>query len=147
MRKQFTGRTMATIMIAGFGIVIAVNLVMARYATSSFSGVVVENSYVASQKFNGWLDEADRQAALGWSAAPERVGDRLAIDTVAIPFGANVSAKIRRPLGEADTRVLTFGAPSEGRYLSQQALPPGRWIVRTHVTSGPDSWSGEDQIP
>ena len=53
----FTGRHITIIMVAFFAVVIAVNLLMARYATSTFGGVVVENSYVASQNFNKWLDE------------------------------------------------------------------------------------------
>ena len=36
--------------------------------SSTFGGVVVENSYVASQDFNGWLDEARAERALGWDA-------------------------------------------------------------------------------
>jgi hypothetical protein len=56
--RPFTGRHMAMIMIAFFGVVIAVNVLMARFAVSTFGGVVVENSYVASQHFNRWLDEA-----------------------------------------------------------------------------------------
>jgi nitrogen fixation protein FixH len=55
MGRQFTGGTWRR-MVAFFGVVIAVNLTMARLAIGSFGGVVVENSYVASQKFNGWLD-------------------------------------------------------------------------------------------
>ena len=45
--RPFTGRHMAAIMVAFFGVVIAVNVYMARLATSTFTGVVVENSYVA----------------------------------------------------------------------------------------------------
>ena len=54
----FTGRHITMILVAFFGVVIAVNLVMAHYASSTFGGVVVENSYVASQEYNQWLHEA-----------------------------------------------------------------------------------------
>ena len=66
MRKEFTGRHMAAILVAGFGVVIAVNLMMARFAVSTFGGVVVENSYVASQEFNTWLERAAQSRAIGW---------------------------------------------------------------------------------
>ena len=59
MSRPFTGRHMAMILVAFFGVVIVVNLIMARYASSTFGGIVVENSYVASQEFNKWLDEAE----------------------------------------------------------------------------------------
>ena len=42
MKRPFTGRHMAAILIAGFGVVIAVNLVMARFAVTTFGGVVVK---------------------------------------------------------------------------------------------------------
>ena len=50
--RTFTGWHMATILVSFFAIVVGVNLLMARFATSTFGGVVVENSYVASQQFN-----------------------------------------------------------------------------------------------
>ena len=57
-RRRFTGYHMAAILVAFFGVIIAVNMVMATLATRTFGGVVVENSYVASQEFNGWLKDA-----------------------------------------------------------------------------------------
>lgn len=73
--RPFTGRHMAMIMVSFFSVVIAVNVFMAREAISTFSGVVVENSYVASQHFNRWLDEARAERALGWKAAISRRSD------------------------------------------------------------------------
>jgi len=63
--RPFTGRKMAAIMVAFFAVVIIVNVYMAREASSTFGGVVVENSYVASQQYNRWLDEASAENALG----------------------------------------------------------------------------------
>ena len=74
-RQPFTGRHMFAILAGFFGVVIAVNFTMASYATSTFGGVVVENSYVASQEFNRWLDQAEAQEALGWSAVASRRAD------------------------------------------------------------------------
>ena len=44
MTRRFTGYHMTAILLAFFGIVVAVNLVMATLATRTFGGVVVENS-------------------------------------------------------------------------------------------------------
>ena len=146
MQKEFTGRKMAAILVAGFGVVVAVNFTMAAIASGSFSGVVVENSYVASQKFNGWLDAAERQEALGWKAEPSRAGDRLALILENVPETATVSAQVRRPLGQADTRELTFVQTGDSRLLSSEALPGGRWIVRVFIEQGDDRWISEVQI-
>lgn len=63
--NPFTGKRMTAIFVAGFGIVIAVNLTMAMMAVGSFHGTVVDNSYVASQHYNGWLKQAAASKALG----------------------------------------------------------------------------------
>ncbi|EQB08879.1 hypothetical protein L286_01110, partial [Sphingobium sp. HDIP04] len=60
---------MTAILAAFFAVVIAVNMLMATVAVRSFGGTVVENSYVASQKFNGWLAQARAQQRLGWRDA------------------------------------------------------------------------------
>lgn len=136
MTRTFTGRHFAAIMVGGFGIVMAVNFTMAHYATSGFSGVVVENSYVASQKFNGWMDEARAQQRLGWHGALSRDAQgRLVLDAPGIPDGAQVTAELRRPIGQRETAALTLQADSAGRFVSPQALTPGRWIARVAITA------------
>ncbi|WP_037492794.1 FixH family protein, partial [Sphingobium sp. HDIP04] len=67
--RRFTGWHMTAILAAFFAVVIAVNMLMATVAVRSFGGTVVENSYVASQKFNGWLAQARAQQRLGWRDA------------------------------------------------------------------------------
>ena len=47
-------------MLAFFGVIIAVNVVMATLASTSWTGLVVENSYVASQEFNRKADARPR---------------------------------------------------------------------------------------
>ena len=71
--KRITGRTMTAILCAFFGVVIAVNILMATIATRTFGGVVVENSYVASQEYNGWLAQSRRQRDLLPEVAAERL--------------------------------------------------------------------------
>ena len=58
-RREFTGYHMVAVMTLFFGTIISVNLLMAWYANTSWSGLVVKNSYVASQEFNGKLEEGD----------------------------------------------------------------------------------------
>ena len=76
MTKPFTGWHMATILVGFFGIVIAVNVYMARAAIKTFGGTVVDNSYVASQEFNGWLAAAHKQERLGWDTRLSLVAGR-----------------------------------------------------------------------
>eukprot|EP01035_Chromulina_nebulosa_P040301 gene40301-54499_t len=57
---------MTAIMCAFFAVVIGVNMLMASDAIRTFGGTVVDNSYVASQQYNGWLAEARVQRLYGW---------------------------------------------------------------------------------
>ncbi len=144
MAREFTGRHMLMTLVGGFGIVVAVNFYMASEAASSFGGVTVENSYVASQKFNGWLDEARAQEGLGWSAQLSRQPDgHLAISTAGVPTGAKVTAELRHPLGLKDHPSLTFAQQPDMRYMSNEKVEAGRWTVRLSIVSGNDRWQRE----
>lgn len=144
----FTGRHIAMIMVAFFAVVIAVNLLMARFAISTFGGVVVENSYVASQHFNTWLDEAEREKALGWTAEAKRQADgRLVIALTGAPAeGVALSADARHPLGRLPDQLLRFQRQADGRFVSQQALPAGRWRLRIEATAGAQRWRTEQEV-
>ena len=134
MTRRFTGWHFTAIIIAFFGVVIAVNLTMAVFATRTFGGVVVENSYVASQKYNDWLEAAKRQQKLAWTIEPaldeqRRVTISLSID------GAKVSGFARHPLGREPDVPLTF-ITKGGESRSINALPQGRWDIHLLVRRG-----------
>ncbi len=74
--RIFTGWHMTTILVSFFAVVMAVNFTMARMAISTFGGTVVDNSYVASQNYNIWLNAADRQERLGWQVVARLDSDR-----------------------------------------------------------------------
>lgn len=135
-KRPFTGRHIALILIAFFGTVMAVNFTMAYFASSTFGGLVVDNSYVASQKFNGWLAKARQEKALGWSLDAKRTADGHIVLTLGSGEGpisdAHVSALIRHPLGRAPEKTMQFRQTGDGRYESMDALPAGRWVA--HLT-------------
>ena len=144
MRREFTGRDMAMIMVAGFGVVVAVNFYMASLAIGGFGGVVVDNSYVASQKFNGWLDEAREGRKLGYAA--QMADGRLMVTTQGVPAAARVSADLRRPLGRPQDMSLQLEQAGAGSYLSAETLPAGRWIARVSIAVGDQRWTDEAEV-
>ena len=145
--NRFTGKHMAVTMVAGFGVVAAVNFYMASQAVGGFHGVVVENSYVASQKFNQWSEEADRMADLEWSATAVRIpAGRLALSTTGVPQGAVISAQLRRPIGTKEFAQLSFSARGDGRYLSAQPVSQGRWTMRLTIEAQGQRWVEESEL-
>ncbi len=149
MTRPFTGWHMTMIMVAFFAVVIAVNFTMARLAIGSFGGTVVENSYVASQRYNGWLAQARRQAALGWKPAVSTDSMRhilIAVMTAKGALrGARVSATATHPLGALPPIRMAF-VSKDGTARSLQALPPGRWLLHIEVVQDKTSAAFDDEI-
>ena len=99
MTREIKGWHVLTGFVAAFGIIISVNLVLAYQAVSTFPGLEVKNSYVASQSF-----DVDRKAqeALGWevSATVTQGVLRVAVlRVVAGPGNWNLRIKLRAPDG------------------------------------------------
>lgn len=134
--RRFTGLHMTALLCGFFGVVIAVNMVMATFAVRTFGGVVVENSYVASQKYNGWLAEARRQEKLGWSVKAGVAADRR-VTLVTSVEDAAVSGVASHPLGRQPDVALNFHRQG-GKLVSDRPLPEGRWNVRLTVRRGPE---------
>ena len=107
-------------------------------------GTVVDNSYVASQQYNEWLAEADKEAKLGWTVAAARAaGDKVRLivdDNGAAGLNFVVSAKAEHPLGRAPERMLQFTSQGDGSYVSREALPAGRWLLRVEVKRASDRY-------
>ena len=145
--STFTGRHMAAVFVGGFAVVIAVNLFMAWNAVGGFHGTVVDNSYVASQSYNGWIARAEASKALGWQALPHRRADgRVVIETIAVPEDASVTAAAERPLGAREAAALGFVAEGQGRWVSKEAIAPGRWQLHIAIRAGAQEWAGEAEL-
>lgn len=148
-RRPFNGKHMTAILVAGFGVVLAVNVTMATLASTTFGGIVVENSYVASQDFNRWLDEAAKEKALGWRLQARRGGEgRVVVDltTPRRPGRREVlTAVARHPLGRLPDTALTFRREG-GHWVSTRPLPAGRWTLRFDVETEGRQWRTEQEI-
>ncbi|MBV7257417.1 FixH family protein [Pacificimonas sp. WHA3] len=132
MTRKFTGRHMFIILVLFFGTVIVVNLIMARFAIGTFGGTVVDNSYVASQNYNQWLEEGRSAQALGWTLTGERAETGAFVVTLVDGTGplkdVELSGTAEHPLGQSEDRVLSFTKLSPGIFTAP--LPEGRWKVR-----------------
>lgn len=146
MTRRFTGLHMLGLIVAFFAVVVGVNITMATLATRTFGGTVVDNSYVASQKFNRWLDEAGAQAALDWHLTAGRDGDR-ALLTLSGVDGGSIEATAIHPLGRMPAVRLRFEHLSPGRFRSIEVLPAGRWRLEIRVRNGQQTKNFVDEVP
>ena len=132
--KPLTGRKVLAIMVGAFGVIIAANLAMLVAATGTFPGLVVKNSYVASQ---GWDARTAAQEALGWTATVGHADGRLAVAITGADGrpvrGLDVTAVVGRPASGREDVTLMLAEGREG-YAAPMALGPGLW--RVAVTAG-----------
>lgn len=137
--KKFTGYHATMIIVAFFAVVVGVNMVMARFAVSTFGGTVVDNSYVASQKYNKWLEQARDQQAYGWTVSPAvRSGNGASLTVAgsdgAALHGATVVAVAEHPVGRAEPFDINFAEQQPGAYRSVQTIPAGRWKLKLVIS-------------
>lgn len=136
--KEFTGRHMLGVMIAFFGVIITVNLIMARFAVTTWSGLVVPNTYVASQEFNAKAAEAREINAKGYQIEMRTSARGLAIvfsDRDGAPAEASsMVAQLRRPVGELQDRDVILTAGPDGIYRAVGELAEGEWIATVTAT-------------
>ena len=133
MTRTFTGLHMAVITISFFVVVVAVNLTLAFFASSSWTGLVVANSYVASQNFDRDAAEARLQQAVGWQMKLSVKGDLAQIsffDRASQPLtGLNIRAILQRPTDEAGDLSLAIQEEGAGTYLARAPIGRGVWIA------------------
>jgi len=142
--RRFTGYHATMIIVAFFAVVVGVNMVMARFALSTFGGTVVDNSYVASQKYNEWLKRARDQRAHGWAVSPVLRSDDRAMVHITDAGGnalrgARLVAVAEHPVGRTEPFDITFAERQPGEYRSVQAIPDGRWKLKLVISQADKS--------
>ena len=136
MTKKLTGRHVAAIFGTAFSIIIAVNLALAYSAVSTFPGLEVKNSYVASQSFD---EDRAAQESLGWTVSAHARDGEVTLslkDAAGAPVKA---AKLQATLGRA-THVRDDTTPDfefDGQnYVAKASLSPGNWNIRMQAEAG-----------
>lgn len=137
---RMNGRHVLAIALGFFGVIIAVNLVLAVQAVSTFPGLEVDNSYVASQTFD---IERKAQEALGWSLREDYDAGRGELRltfTDAQGFAAPVkdlTVLVGRPT-EARADMTPVFTEVSGAFVAAVYLAPGKWMmhVEAHAPDG-----------
>lgn len=132
---EMTGRKVFLITAGFFGVIITVNLVMATQAVTTFPGLEVKNSYVASQSFD---DERTAQVALGWQLAtdysPAAKELRLTFtDAEGLPAPlSDLQVLIGRTTEAREDSRPEFRHDA-GAYVTPIALGQGKWMLHVEA--------------
>lgn len=134
---EFTGRHMWMLMIGFFGVIVTVNIGMAVLSSTTWTGLVVSNSYVASQEFETKRIAHEKQMAAGWASTLTFENGAVTlklVDGAGTPVDlSDVTVKVNRPVGGHDDQTLTLVRAADGTYTAPLNLGAGVWDA--HVTT------------
>lgn len=129
MARELTGAKVLAITVSAFAVIIGVNVVLAVKAVSTFPGLEVKNSYVASQIFDA---ERKAQMALGWTLTESHEGGELRLafrDRDGLPVEVDRLSAVVGRTTEAAEDIRPDFAFRNGDYLAQVPLRPGKWMI------------------
>jgi len=135
--RKLTGPMVLAMLIAFFGTVIGVNVVMMRLAISTLPGTEVDSAYSASLGYEKEIVAAHDQDARHWQvdAHIERGEDGAAIvrvsarDSQGKPVsGLTFLGRLERPADKRDDQAVALAETGTGIYRgSTSAVAPGQW--------------------
>lgn len=141
--RELRGHHVLLMFIAFFGCIIIVNVTMGIIASKTWTGLVVKNTYVASQEFNDGLLAAKKQAALGFRVKIAYEQNQFVFsledrNQKLVPI-RDLKVKVGRPAFEQKDQVVSEFESRQGRYVAKVKLAPGPWdvVVTGQTDSGP----------
>ena len=133
--RELTGRHVLAITVSAFAVIIAVNLTLAYRAVSTFPGLEVKNSYVASQGFNA---RKAAQEALGWHLVPTYADGRIDLaftDRDGLPVRVTaLEVLVGRTTTTSHDAWPEFTAMGDV-YSAPLVLDRGKWMVKVTAES------------
>lgn len=143
--RPFTGRHMAIIMVSFFAVVFGVNAALVVFASKSWTGLVVQNSYVASQSFDADTRKLTQSAAMGLQSNVSYAGGKIVLHLADPAANALQASKVLLTIGisssDREDRTLLLQPVSPGVFAVETTLKPGRWDgVLTADVAGRGAW-------
>ncbi len=135
--REITGRHVLVFTVGAFGVIIAVNILMAWKAISTFPGLEVQNSYVASQSFDRRRAE---QQALGWQLTHsyDAGSGKMVLNLTDAAGNAapvrDLNVLIGRTTEAREDQRPTFVARS-GKWEADVRLGAGKWLLKIDAVS------------
>ncbi|HEY0234046.1 MAG TPA: FixH family protein [Afipia sp.] len=145
--RPITGRMVLITVVAFFGVVIGVNMLMMKFAIDTLSGTEVDSAYRASLAYESEIKAAHDQNLREWQVDVhiERQADGHATvkvdarDKGGAPLtGLAFSGRLERPTDKRADRSIVLAEAGSGIYHgSMSGLLPGQWdLVLESETAG-----------
>ena len=135
--RPLTGRKVLFMLVAFFGVVIGVNLVMMKLAIQTLPGTEVDSAYSASLAYGKEIAAAHDQNVRNWhvDAQVQRSADGVAMlrvearDDNGRPLsGLTFQGRFERPTDRRADQAVTLAETGTGIYSGNAALiAPGQW--------------------
>jgi nitrogen fixation protein FixH len=155
--KPLTGRKVFFMLVAFFGVVIGVNLVMMRFAIQTLPGTEVDSAYSASLAYGKEIVAAHDQNVRNWKvdARVERSGQGGATlqiearDNNGRPMsGLKFQGRFERPTDRRADLPVSLAEVGIGIYRgSALAIAPGQWdLVLEGVAAGQRMFLSKNRV-
>lgn len=140
--REVTGRLVLASVLAFFAVIVAVNMLMATLAVSTFGGVETRNAYQAGLSFSREIASAREQAARDWHVeaklspwTPEGVTvDVAPRDAKGRSIGAvEVTVTFVHPASRRQDIATALTPIATGAYRGSAAVSRGQWDLVVEV--------------
>jgi nitrogen fixation protein FixH len=148
MTARITGRQVLLMIVAFFGVDVAVNTYFVFAAVNTFRGEDAPGAYLQGLDYNQTLAARTAQARLGWRATIQasRNGSGITIIDVTVVDrdGATISTlsptgMLQHPSDAHQDRAMTFHPAGDGAYATTlHDVAPGHWniVIRAKAEDG-----------
>jgi len=138
-KKELTGWHVLGILVAFFGIMLAVNVYFTVMAVKTFSGEDVPRSYRQGLEYNHTLQIRAAQKALGWEALVNTIADKIIVDLRdkdgQVLHDISLTGKLRHPATLSNDQVLNFERQEDGTYQASIFGLMGQWKLEALATT------------
>jgi nitrogen fixation protein FixH len=143
--RELTGRTVLFCLIGFFAVIISVNAVMVKAATSTFGGVRTSSSYKAGLQFKQEIAAAERQTALNWQVDGKLVHDKAGEAVLDISVrdargnsvtGLAATAHLEHPADARRDHDVPLSRTGAGRFHGVTSAPAGQWELIIDLDRG-----------
>ncbi len=142
--RPLTGHHMAMIFGLFFGVIFAVNIFMTVSAVRSWTGLVVENSYVASQQFNAETALLNKSSAMGILHQLHYKNGTLSLSLKTKDGHATDAKNIQIIIGTSnngENQTLDLLPSASGEFIANAKLANGIWSGElSAVMNGTEKW-------